>query len=428
MEQLVAEEIKRCETFLTKYPGLKTPPRMPVKTFVQRCAHMHRQLLEMWEGWEHQGPVTLIEDPTAAKRAAKTVYDKFVAAINTVLCKNGYEAGGFAAYGPRQFIVDMHIGADGVGAVAQAQNALCAKTIQENYDGYKLPSKGVYVTAGQYVERETRSGREVRKYIKIKARVGQRIAPLIMEALEDAGITKQWPDISEVYEKLFVQLGESVWVGQQVPVAVTLTARPSAFLSLGHYEGIDAGSCYRNAGLHDSSKLFLAADLPDSFVMLTYRGTAADEGGKKLKQAQEAGKPQGRGWGIGIPRRGCVVSNFYGLTKELVYPAVLAAVEAGLNVPAPEAFGGHVISIRDHQNQAFYTNADCTYLAGKTAFRTKYTEHYLREVLNYADKLGLYTRNGAGPGRPLPELELPKVWPYPEVDNKAAVLAGGMFV
>jgi hypothetical protein len=245
-----------------------------------------------------------------------------------------------------------------------------------------------------------------------------------MAALDKAGFTEKYPKLIAEYERLFQTLGEAAWQGQKIPSAATLTARPSAFLNLGHRDGIDAGSCYKNGSLHDSSKLFLAADVPDSFVLLTYRRN--DE--KAMLKSQVEGSPQGRGWGIAVPRRGTVVSNFYGLTKDVVYPAVVAAVAAGLDIPNLEILATKVIAIRDHQNSAFYTNPDCCYLAGTTAFRRKYTEHYLREVLNYADKLGLYTRNGEGPRRPLPEIKMPKMWPYPEIDNKAAIAAGGLFV
>jgi hypothetical protein len=421
MDKLVAEEVTRCEKWLASTTAIKTSPRMPLKKFVERCGALHAHLLDLWGDWQFQGPVAYIADSGLQLSLAQREHSQLIADLGQVIT-NTFDH-------PGNWLVDLCFFNKKVGTRITDYKVCAFKTIPThlrdigyNYD-MTIEEGKMMLRIGRY-STTTRGGNMKEVIIEAPIRVGQRFAAAMTEAIEQ--IPEKYGPIRKAYERFLQRLGESVWSGKEKPTIATLTCRPSAFLKLGHYDGVDPQSCYKNSGQHDSSKLFLAADIPDSFVILTWRGGAGEDE-KIRKQQDEGSKPHGRGWGIAVPERGTVVSNFYGLTKDNVYVAVLAAVEHGLRVNKPKEFGAKSIKIRDGQNQAFYTNADCTYLASDTSFHQKYVEHYLDEILNYSDKLGLYTRTGQGPVRPLPKLKRPSEWPYPEVDF-SVIPEGSLFV
>ena len=114
--------------------------------------------------------------------------------------------------------------------------------------------------------------------------------------------------------------GEPVTTGDvdKVQKAAILSVRPSHFLYLGHY---GETSCLNNTSGNAMYKQNLATKVPNSFVVLSYRG-------KENIEKPILYKPQGRAFGLASKNDGILVTNFYMLSHHVMRHAIVKACEA----------------------------------------------------------------------------------------------------
>jgi len=118
--------------------------------------------------------------------------------------------------------------------------------------------------------------------------------------------------------------GEPVTTGDvdKVQKAVILSVRPSHFLYLGHY---GETSCLHNASGNAGYKQRLATKVPNSFVILSYRGA-------ENIQKPSLYKPQGRAFGVFSEDKGILATNFYLLSHHVIRHALVNALEGAFGV------------------------------------------------------------------------------------------------
>jgi len=405
LKSLIEEEVTRCTSFLQTASPMKLMSRMPISWFVARSLKLHWNLIERWQGPEFVGRPVLIQDESHGRDCAALEYQQMQANLG----KRADFRFKVGAYQYNRWTGGIRL-CPREGSSAQDANVLMHRTIQERYPnlGPLLKKKKKYnlMIGYLYTQDPTKGSGYVQGALEGEARVGQRTSVCFERILDTHKIAERYPPLVEEYAKLFQRLGETTWGAKEIPVAVTFSVRPSHFLRLGHYTEND--SCYRNGSLHESCKFYLSADIPDSFIILSFRG-------KKATMERNNDDPQGRAWGIAVPGKGAVVTNFYTLTYDAIKPAIIPTCQEAFGVEKLRTYSSQVLRVRDH-NSAFYTNADVTYLSGPTVFRSKFVDHHLSKVLEYSQEWGKYTHNGAGPFSPPPRvLALPTVWPYKDV-------------
>ena len=361
LEQIAQEELIICHNILKTNGAIGCLPPKLLENFIQRSLLTHRRLIERWGGciWFGKPQDGLSADDETYRIQEATRLWQEVLRIDGLARLQLINSAGESLFANSAYVL---------------QNKLLDT---KNYKNCAL-----YVMVGG-----------IRG--QIPARNGQRISSLVQrlivhirkDARKSVVASERLATVIPTWEKLLKDLGEQVWTGKAVPAAIALSVRPSHFLSLGNLN--EGASCYKNGLQHDSSKVYLGADVPDSFVVLTYRGA------KKVERMQDAQyAPQGRAWGIAIPGRGAVFTNFYKITKALVEKNVLDACVEGLGVREPKPFAAQALSVRNH-NAAFYTNADVSYYG--PVEEQKYISTYLTEVLAYSSTNGKFTNNGLGP-------------------------------
>lgn len=370
LDQVAAKELEICENIIKVNGPIACLPRKNLPDFVERSLLLHRNLIERWggcvwtgHGMNSSGEVSNDVDYRYAEAAAVW---RELRAQDPHAVLEVYNKVGDGIYGrPQGFLLDKLL------------------------DEHKLYNV------------DTLYGRVAGISGKIPARNGQRISSLIgrlvahIRAENDLKNNAEYRRCAEAWEDMLKKLGERVWASRVTPVALKLSVRPSHFLSLGNLN--EGGSCYANGHQHDSSKVYLAADVPDSFVVLIYRGRGNIE---EMNHAEYA--PQGRAWGIAVPGKGAVFTNFYRVGKALVVQNILEACEKALGIASPKPFKADALAVRNH-NAAFYTNADVTYYAPEGGTKGPEVSAYLLDVLGYSQVAGKFTNNGAGPA-PLPGL------------------------
>jgi len=408
---LLKEEVERCNEFISSVGKPTYPKKFKVTSFVERAAHLHRNLIELWGGWRfHGGPAPLLGDGSenwsTVRSAAVEEFKAFERKIAPLL-KDGSLPKGF----------DYTPTIKGDFDSLHGHNTLYTKDIPGPMVPAMAPSwrlvqdgtKGVKVCIGTFREGDS---------LTVKAKVGQRLSAVVVEILEKHHVRQMCPEFAFAWEQLLQRLGENVWVtGRKISVACTLSCAPSSFLRLGHY---GENSCYQNGGASQHSRAVLAVDMPDSFVGLFYRNVKAEElAPERLRKDQKIG---GRCWGIALPDYGCLATNFYLLLHKQVIESFKLAVAGGLNVnnPTETSFpsGTHI-----RENAMFYMNPDSFVLsAGKSLFKRRYLSHYLDQIVAFTAKAGVYTRKGAGPDVvSLSKVKRPSSWPYKEFDLRKEV-------
>ena len=157
--------------------------------------------------------------------------------------------------------------------------------------------------------------------------------------------------------------GEAVTTGKEDKVnkAVILSVRPSHFLRLGHLCG--EGNCFSNQGGSSTSKINLALKIPNSFVILSYRGLESIN-------TPSLYKPDGRAWGVATAD-GILVSNFYMLSQHVMRHAVTKACEKAFGTksldekPAIDLLTGFRVGIPKKFGSMVYWNSDTKLLVQK---------------------------------------------------------------
>lgn len=411
IKAMIEHQVKACEAFLHRTsPDLAI--KLPIADFVTRVFTLHRRLIERWNGaWYYHTKPVLVEDTSYSFKVATQCWNSFIR--RTAHIVEGWR-------------LSFQI-ANNWEATIGYSLALSSKVFERKYlspfgDIIEISTQRQYLLRLGY--KRNSEGRQLGDPIVAPIRVGQRIGPVAIRALRNAGVPKE---LLREWENLFQNLGELAWVGKKVPIACTMSCAPVSFLRLGHY---GESSCYKNGGGADYSKLWLAADCPDSFVLLFHRGKESIAVKRTLPI-----KVSGRGWGIGALERGAFVSNFYLLSKELVALAVKRAIGDALGVRNPEWVEAPLGSIADTfaNYSSLYLNDDRQLITeAQSQAKLKMLQYYLKQVIRHASKYGLYSFHGGGPqdmmeysrnrpsGYSLKRIsyEIPILWPYKDATTQ----------
>jgi hypothetical protein len=442
IQAMLAAEVSACKAVLAEGVNrIKTQMRIPLVDFVTRSFLLHRRLIERWGGWRYRGEPFLVQDTLLATKIAQTEWDSFSREVGNLV-----RDGKIPQYAGRVYCQSYNTDYTFGPALLLSQKNLSSEyyysTGVNGQEHIRLPTGTMKLVLGTH---RPRSANGYDESLFCDIRVGQRVSAAVMRALEENDVQKP---LIAAWDKLFQRLGEVAWTGQSVPIQVSLSCAPSSFLRLGQY---GENSCYRHGGEGEYSKFWLAADCPDSFVALFHR---LKDGPQKDTEAKDSVQVAGRAWGIACIKRGALLSNFYQLPREMVLPAVVEALSAGLGVEhaeaelqLPDAKTGMIVPWYDllMRTGAVYMNKDVHLVHNtKSAVKLRTLTAYLRAIMGIAGTYGFYRAKGAGPtllrtsptsykvvGGP-PQLRQKALWPYkdfilPEVVERA-IIEQGMFI
>lgn len=446
--ELEKEEFNRCQSFLNEFPQMRCPPRLGLDQFVKRSLMLHRGLIERWGGPDCITKPTSSPDLNAATQAAGEEYQRLQSDISRLVQPNiGPAFGRTEGKGerPQNFNVDVCLYDPDYGVLQGGAKlgyqCSASRTILDaypnwkvNFQGYKAQSdKRLRLYLGKYY-RYTKTGNWKEYRLEAECRVEERFAAVVMRALKEHHIDRDYPRMLKCFEMWLQRLGESAWAPQSYYTGTIVTVRPSRFLQLGNY---GERSCFQNGGERDANKLFFSCDVPDSFVLVGWRNAKPEPVIERMENALKQNRisPNYRAWGIGVPERGAFVSNFYLLDFLTVAEAVKAALSEALAIKGLELVKNPGMALRPFSETAkIYFNPDGRYLCGGTAFQEKYFMHYLQKMSQYSAAFGTYTRLGSGPEfaldpvtglRGLPKHPAkPRSWPYPEADLREMHVGG----
>jgi len=432
--EMVDKEIADCSEYISKHPSRARFTLSP-KRFVERSYVLHRQLIERWGGWEQDGE----ETPWSGNETERTAVYNAVVADMVAEFERQYIR--LPSMSPRErascsiflrVIPKTLIGTTEAKRFAGAHygtvslTALLAhKTILSNYDDdFSLTHRSSWDRYS--IQACERSGialhtelviwdkDNMRVLAKQTVRAGQRVSPAIVRLLTKLKLLER-DDIRTLWSRLFERLGDEVWANKTLTLRTTFTCRPLAFLLLGSY---GEKTCYTAGKERDGSRAFLAADVPNSFV---------------LKVKRFAGKEgaAGRAWGIAQPGEFAVLTNFYLMSAGTLIRSLTPIVGKmfGLtNKPSVEAAS----SALGNLGRGAYINADghAFYHPEPASKLTKQDIRYrIADLCGHCATYGFLTDQGVGPTRqdsygythagvakrrPVWYTNHPNVWPYPD--------------
>ncbi len=436
LAELAAEELKHCQTFLNEFPAMRCPPRLSLEEFVDRSVKLHRNLIKRWNGFDFLGTPQTAPDTSHAVEVCEKEYRRVLDDVRTLSDVTPRDGKGQRplSYNFDLWLYDAKHGVNSGnrhGAICMTQRCIAPKYTPMSADlahGYTSEKEiALKLNLGSY-SRMTRQGNFKTFRLETECRIGERFSAVVMRALEEHKIVKDYPMLVKIFERWLQRLGETIWAPSDYYVAPIFTCRPSRFLQLGNY---DERSCFQNGGERDANKLFFACDVPDTFVLLGWRvrTLVAAQGLQRRNSDIPRPHPHFRAWGLAVPEKGAFISNFYLIDYASLAPVVQLALSEAFGVKGLKEIA---ISPRKsdypfqvfHDHAKVYFNPDGHFFGGETAFRQRYTMHYFMQVAQYAASFGVYTRLGSGPEfildprlgtRALPQSpRLPKVWPYPD--------------
>lgn len=388
---------------------LKLPLSLKGKALTERCLRLHEGLVQSWGGWRMSVPAVGVRDGTLSEKEFQVVW-AWLMTEGQVLGWNFTNFKGVIGRkggGPELVLVPWSV----------FKSRKMAGELKEVLGGEVAGIKDeVEVVLGRVMKDGVLTA------VSCKIRPGQAVSGPILQAVEKVGA-------SEVQMKMwtgfFQKLGEQVWGEKERFYGVTLSVAPSDFIRLGHYG--EGGSCFANGGAQESSKFFLAGDVPDSFVVLYHKAKAEGQ-----IVPWEAGKPvAARAWGVGLRGIGALVSNFYLLTHATLKGVTKVALQKGLDlkgrrlVCAPSAglknSGGLYMN---GDSEVYYSAPEASKKGPPVLSLSKIVqERYFEELSRYLSVLGIFSRTGRGPqllvsggGFTMPTAKAPARWPYPGLD------------
>jgi hypothetical protein len=439
--ELVADELKRCTAFLDsqrKHKRAVISLNFNMQKFVEATFDIHRNLIERWGGWMYHGqpsPVALSPDEKVGRldviwRNAASDMQRLGWALKLIPWKNEVGAVAGSSYNP--LLLDKALPLTALGHVYD-HISLGSVTVP-----FSDEEKAQFIRDAQldkyYSPEQIKNyafPATVEKHILSKCRAGQRIASVIMDALDRGEISAEK---RKVWEKMLQAIGEKVWSATTTSIGVSLSVAPSHFLKLGHYG--EGNSCYQNGGSAQYSKLFLATDVPDSFVALFYKPRT---GKTEIKISHRTGraiaKVAGRAWGIAVPELGAMLTNFYLLGQSQVGGAVTQVLKDAIGLPDDISTiqGVHeaardtkVADIQKGLASGLYLNSDFIFLTPKESVKSTSMKTYLKDALDYAAQFGMFAAKGNGPNYAITKwadpLIKPSKWPYEPLVPRAKSL------
>ena len=387
---MLAEEAAKCREWLKDaQKPLRTPLRITIEQFVERVFLLHRNLIEKWSGWVWHGKPMDGNTMLMEEHRRQLANEEW-----KLLGRNLGELYRKGEISARDASSDLYFYTD-VGYTIGPDFLLSSRDLKEEYN---LPDVGKVRTT----KSEQTYGRS--PFLNVgkaspginritTVRPGQSLSRAVLRAFEDYPPDHPKKVLPE-WEKLFQRLGEIVWSTKDVQVAISLTCAPSGFLSLGHY---GENSCYQNGGQSEFSKLFLGADFPDSFVMLTYFDREDGRRFKVTKSDRRIGAPDGRSWGFATPH-GYIITNFYKTPFKTISQVVTKSIERALYkdkklVSTPD--NESLVQVYLRARSGIYTNND-QQLFVVDGERARFVE-YCRAVMGETGLYGVYTNSGKGP-------------------------------
>lgn len=403
--KMIEEEIAAVELFLRQHPGRnkiglahQTPEQ-----FVWRSYALHRDLIQSWGGWSADGASTAFSDKTheaLRKELAHDIFNEFYRQYTRFrdLSSTEQQASNLAfeqtCHYKQGEVVCMRRWYLGDGILQQ-------KTLPPIHPDVARESKRPSFERSEYYIVIPRQ-RKTSAPLKIKVRAGQRIAPVVLRALEEAGCLVR-DDLRALWSRLFERLGSEIWSNTTFPLETTFTCRPLAFLLLGSY---GEKTCYTPTKERDTARYFLAADVPNSFVL-------------KVKRFSNKEGAMARAWGVAEYGRFAAITNFYLLTSERLLGPLTPVVG--------ELFGlGEHPYVRNElafsaMAAGAYVNSDTqVFFPKKSHESTEAVRHIMKARFKHCADYGLYGNYGAGPmgvdakGVPYPHCLDEESFPYGE--------------
>jgi len=380
--------------------------QLTAQEFVERSYSLHRNLVKAWGGWHYHAAPIVVNDPDFHVDALSEVWSQWHDDLRSArscsdLTYTDYQVlGGLNTLRTKRGMP--------LSYAALSERLLSKSRVQEAYarafERDLPPKEPLYISLGPE---------------SIPIRVGQRVAAVVLRAVrERVKAGKLSPVCFGLVDSLFQRLGERVWTHKKQSLAITLTCAPSAFLMLGHY---GEKSCLQHGGGSAYSKYWLAADCPDSFVMLGYRVHEGDLLTVSRRTGRRRGLPSARAWGIARLADCVYFSNFYLLEDHVVLPTMKLALPAAFGVKG-KAEGNNFqidrISRVLVNGPCVYLNDDGPLFVGVDASQA--TVDDLVNILSHSSHFGLFGHHGRGPARrgrygPLYPATRPKCWPYPDI-------------
>lgn len=406
VDKLLASETKRVKL----WQGSRTVPslagyiqKLSPEDFVKRTYALHETLVERWGGWSFHGPLgeIAISEETKQERAAE-LWQELQREFNRAVCGEHAEGLKFGNDDSLYAQISLPAWGDLATGAAVFRDKNLKTTSRPD-----LASRQVVLTVGFYrrelTKEEIEKLHKQSKYtsgwehvqIKTNCRAGERVTAAVFRAIEETKAPKDWKTL---FEKFFQRCGEQLWNAGKISLACSVSCSPLAFLRLGHY---GEKSCFANGKQHSAAKFWLAADMPDTFVVVAYTPRSKD--GKvtvSQRTGNRLGKVAGRAWGMLLsPGDAAYVTNFYMLGFEQLEPQIKALLQDALGI-APEARFVGVGKILEGWKQlyhalttkAVYLNPDGVVLTTDNKISVQ-----CRDIAEYASLFGLHTNAGHGP-------------------------------